>query len=67
MSKSMIDSIVAKAFKNWGTSKTYLVFFLTLFGAGICGSAGVVFIPNSSELEEPQNETKSTKTKKENV
>lgn len=67
MTKSVIDKFVDRGCSNWGTSKTYLVLFLALVGFGTFGSATIVFIPNEPDPEEPQNKTKSTKTKKENA
>lgn len=65
MNKTVINTLVDKLVKRWGSQKFVAVTTLTTIGAGLTCLTSATLIPNDPDPEETQCDDKTTKTKKE--
>lgn len=67
MDKNIINMLINKLVKRWGSQKFVAVTTLTSISAAVACLASANLIPDDPDPEETQNEFKTTKsTKKEN-
>lgn len=64
MNKTVINALVDKLVKRWGSQKFASVTTLTTIGAGLTCLASATLIPNDPDPEETPCDDKTTKTKK---